>query len=96
MPSPCTDHWNWPSPAQLSARLQDLVDLLTDLDWSIIETLTTVRMASGNQLQRLHFPPSASGARVAHRRLARLTDLRVLARLDRQIGGVRGGSQGHT
>lgn len=84
------------SPAQVPARPQDLVDRLTDVDWSIIETLTVVRMASGNQLQRLHFPAGASGSRMARRRLARLTDLRVLARLDRQIGGIRGGSQGHT
>jgi len=81
---------------RLPARLAALADRLTYVDWSIIETLTIVRMASGNQLQRLHFRSGTSGARVARRRLARLTDLRVLARLDRQIGGVRGGSQGHT
>lgn len=81
---------------RLPARLAALTDRLTDVDWSIIGTLSTVRMASGNQLQRLHFPAGASGSRAARRRLARLTDLRVLARLDRQIGGIRGGSQGHT
>ncbi len=83
-------------PAQLPARLAALADRLTDVDWSILETLTVVRMASGNQLQRLHFHSGTSGARATRRRLARLADLRVLARLDRQIGGIRGGSQGHT
>ena len=48
--------------------------------------MATVRMASGRQLQRLHFGPGEAAARRAGRCLKRLTALRVLARLDRRVG----------
>ncbi|MDZ7733880.1 MAG: replication-relaxation family protein [Acidimicrobiia bacterium] len=58
--------------------------------------LLIVRMASGAQLNRLIWPTTASGARTTRRRLKRLTDLRIIARLYRQVGGIKGGSQGYT
>lgn len=77
-------------------RIVQLLQSLTDLDHAIIDLLVEVRIATGNQLNRLFWPPTASGSRAARRRLKRLSDLRVLTRLDRQIGGVKGGSQGYT
>lgn len=69
---------------------------LSDRDRAIIASLDRVRVASGEQLRRLHL---ANGNRSKVRRiqhsLSRLVDLRVLARLDRQVGGVRAGSSGY-
>ena len=69
---------------------------LTPSDMTVIDTLAIVRMASGGQLNRLLWPRTPTGQRLARRHLARLTDLRVLARLGRRVGGVRSGSQGYT
>lgn len=81
---------------QPAPRLDRIVTSLTELDQQVIDTLAVVRMASGNQLNRLFWPTTPSGARVSRRRLKRLTDLRVLTRLHRQVGGIKGGSQGFT
>lgn len=78
------------------SRLERVVDQLSDTDRAVVQTLAVVRMASGNQLNRLFWPTTASGARTARRRLQRLADLRVLIRLHRQVGGIKGGSQGYT
>lgn len=89
--SPKHDAARQPAP-----RLERIVANLTELDHQVIDTLAVVRMASGNQLNRLFWPTTPSGARVSRRRLKRLTDLRVLTRLHRQVGGIKGGSQGFT
>lgn len=81
---------------QPAPRLDSIIANLTELDRQVIDTLAVVRMASGNQLNRLFWPTTPSGARVSRRRLKRLTDLRVLTRLHRQVGGNKGGSQGFT
>lgn len=67
---------------------------LSPLERDIVTSLGRVRLASGRQLQRLHFPPTLSGQRQARRVLTGLTDRRVLARLGRSIGGRRAGSAG--
>jgi hypothetical protein len=54
--------------------------------------LATIRLATGRQINRVFFPPTDAGSRMARRHLKRLVDLRVLTRLNRSIGG-RGGSQ---
>lgn len=69
---------------------------LTDVDRRVLETISTVRIASGAQLHALHWADSDTGRRMARHHLAKLTELRVLARLDRRIGGVRAGSAGFT
>ncbi|MEX0825953.1 MAG: replication-relaxation family protein [Acidimicrobiia bacterium] len=66
---------------------------LSPVDWAIAETLDRVDIASAGQLRRLHWP-EPSQARTARRRLSQLTDLRVISRLDRRVGGVRAGSEG--
>lgn len=85
------------APRRLTPGQLDHIALtLTDVDRAVIDVLSVVRMASGSQLNRLLWPTTASGARSARRHLKRLTDLRVLARLHRRVGGVKSGSQGYT
>lgn len=75
---------------------RQIFDQLTPSDLAVVRVLAEVRMASGRQLNGLLWATTPSGARQARRHLARLVDLRVLTRLHRQVGGVRGGSQGYT
>lgn len=79
------------------ARLQGMADRLGPRDWGILDSLAQVRLASARQLEHLHFGGLSprSRARIRRRVLARLTDQRLLARLDRRIGGVRAGSSGY-
>jgi hypothetical protein len=78
-------------------RLLQLRGGLTERDWQIISTLARVRVATAAQLEVLHFDDIAK--RRVRRRLASLTDRRVLARLPRSggrmIGGPKSGSSGH-
>ena len=85
-----------PACARLtSAEAHRIARTLTEQDRSVIEILDIVRMASGGQLRRLLWPDTVTGHRLARHHLAKLTRLRILARLGRQIGGIRGGSSGH-
>jgi hypothetical protein len=74
-------------------QLVRLRKVLTERDWQIIATLGRVRVATGNQLERLHFADVTQ--RRAKQRLSALVGCRVLGRLPRVIGGVRAGSRGH-
>jgi len=78
------------------ASVRRLLLKLSNTDHRVIETLATVRIATGAQLRALHWADTDSGKRLARHHLARLTELRILARLDRRIGGIRAGSDGHT
>lgn len=100
--SPSSAHTPEPTPTPrlariTAARLSSLAKKLTDKDRQIIDTLARGRGATARQLQRLHFTDASprSNARMAQRALKRLTDLRVIARLDRAPGGYGGGSAGH-
>jgi hypothetical protein len=84
------------APDQPAPRLLRILASLTNVDLELIDLLALVRMASGSQLNRLLWPTTPSGARTARRRLQRLTDLRIVTRLHRQVGGIKGGSQGYT
>lgn len=79
-----------------AVEVHRVIAALTDLDRRIIEVLSTVRIATGSQMQRLFFEDTTSGQRLGRYHLAKLTDLRAIARLGRQIGGARSGSRGHT
>lgn len=74
----------------------ELAQNLQPRDHEIVRSLLTTRVATQRQLQRLHFVSGTplSNARQCRRTLERLTELRVTARLDRRIGGARGGSSG--
>jgi hypothetical protein len=85
-----------PRPSRISARkLDDLASRLTDHDEAVVLLLSELRLATGFQIARRLFGarvPSDSGAWAARRALRRLEDARVLDRLPRRVGGVRGGS----
>lgn len=73
-------------------RIERLGRQLTDRDWAVLHTLARVRLATASQLERLHF--RGVTARQARSTLATLVSRRLLARLPRQVGGVRAGSAG--
>jgi Replication-relaxation len=78
-------------------RVRTLERQLTTRDCDVIATLDRLRVATARQLQRLHVIDAtpASNLRRMQAQLARLTDRRVLARLERQVGGVHAGSAGY-
>lgn len=84
---------------RVSARgLMSLAEGLSPRDRAITEAVARLRLVSGRQLERLFFAAGdqpTTGARLARRTLQRLTERRVLTRLERRIGGVRAGSAGH-
>lgn len=78
-------------------RLGQIEAGLSDRDRSIMRSVASLRLISAKQLEALHFAEHAtplSAARSCRRVLERLATLRVLARLDRRVGGVRAGSAG--
>ena len=82
-------------PQRVGLRYAEhLVETLSPRDWAIISTLERVRLASGTQLERLHFSNLAGRSRsiMRWRVLKRLTDDRILLTLDRRIGAARHGS----
>lgn len=83
-----------PTALRASRKAVQLVDL-SDRDLAILDSVAQHRYLSARQLQSLHFfdhSSDLSAARTCRRVLERLTEQRVLARLDRRIGGIRAGS----
>lgn len=76
------------------ARVEEVRKQLTQRDRAIVSDVGRVRVLSGQQIRQIHYRELQSSRRLARRDLARLTDLRVLGRLERQIGGQRAGSEG--
>lgn len=74
-------------------RLAELDQRLSDRERSVLDSLRRLRLASGDQLDRLHFTDTDSRQR--RRVLAGLVERSLLARLPRAIGGVRAGSAGY-
>lgn len=75
-----------------------LAESLSERDQQITETVDRLHLVSGPQLERLYFAAidnPTTRARLARRTLQRLTNVRVLHRQQRRIGGVRAGSAGH-
>lgn len=77
-----------------NGQLETLASLLGPRTLAILDTLLKVRLATGCQLERLHFADVSR--RQATGVLARLVDQRLLVRLPRVIGGERAGSAGFT
>jgi hypothetical protein len=73
-----------------------LAERLSARDWLIIQTLDLVRLASGLQLERLHFHELTGRSRSVMRWkvLKRLVDARIITSLDRRIGFAQHGSTG--
>ena len=64
-------------------------------DWDVVETVNLLRVASGQQLERVCFtglPPGRSRTVTRSRVLARLVQWRVLAPVGRRVGGRERGS----
>jgi hypothetical protein len=78
-----------------AARLSDLERSLTPRERALIETLDRLRVATTEQLRRLHFTDltAASAARQAPALLASLAARRIACKLERQLGGARAGSK---
>jgi hypothetical protein len=80
-----------------SASLAKLRRDTSARDRRIIQMVADLRLMSGRQIAELHFVdrtdgPADAAHRAARRALQRLTDLNLLARLHRRIGGLRAGS----
>lgn len=67
------------------------IDWLGEHDLDVLTTLSVVRVASSNQLARLHFADAST--RACQRCLARLSRGRLIARLARRVGGISPGSE---
>ncbi len=76
-------------------RLAHLEETLTARDRAIIDTLDRLRVATTEQLRRIHFQDltARSAARQAPALLASLASRHVVVKLERQVGGVRAGSK---
>lgn len=79
-----------------AADLVNLRQSLSGRDVAVLEMVKTLRLVGARQVERVHFGDGSlsplSQARTARRVLERLTNLQLLKRLDRRIGGVRAGS----
>ena len=76
------------------ARVTAIADQLNAKDRSILADVARLNVASAAQLRRLHGDDSVTGRRRVRGQLERLTADRVLARLERRVGGERAGSDG--
>src|SRR5579884_606774 len=89
--------------------IASLLEMLSERDLAILESLRTHRVLTTALIRRLHFPiggePVEPGSGRSHatemaaavatiRVLTRLESRRLIARLHRRIGGVRAGSSG--
>ena len=78
-----------------SHNLRTLRTLLSDRDLEILEFVYEHRIVTTRQIQRMLFALHATtdaGTRACNRVLTRLREKRFLHRLERPVGGVRGGS----
>ncbi|MCE7006603.1 replication-relaxation family protein [Kibdelosporangium philippinense] len=76
-----------------SKRLGALRVTLTGRDWTVLMTLRQLRLASGRQLTRAHYPDVTP--RRARQHLASMVQRGLIARLPRMVGGFRAGSAGY-
>ena len=78
-------------------RAGRLAARLSDRDLGVLRDLQTLRLMTGGQVLRQHFPDgqAETQARKARAALARFHRLGLVVRLRRRIGGVRSGSQGY-
>jgi len=76
-----------------AARLREK---LSERDMMILRDLEALRLLTGKQLRRLHFPDGdpITQSRKVRAALKRLSDLGVIVRLSRRVGGIRAGSEG--
>ncbi|OKJ97413.1 replication-relaxation family protein [Amycolatopsis sp. CB00013] len=78
-------------------RAGRLRERLSDRDLEVLKTLYQLRLATSRHLQRLHVPDGSARTRTRRTRalLQRLSDLRLVVRMARTVGGTRSGSSAH-
>lgn len=82
-------------------RVVELREELSGRELALLSQVAELRFMTARQIERVHFSenersaPTATTARAARRCLARLSEQRLLHRLERRIGGVRAGSAGY-
>lgn len=76
------------------ASVEWLRQTLSTRDWAIVHAVSIVRLASGDQLERLHFADLSGRSRqvMRWRVLKRLVDVQALVTLPRRIGAAPRGS----
>lgn len=84
-------------PRLQTARVARLRSRLSPRDLAALTVLQRVRLASGRQLQRLLVTDGSPAARTRRAQLmmTRLTELGLVTRFSRIIGGIRAGSSGY-
>jgi hypothetical protein len=85
-----------PTPRVTAARVQWLAERCSPRDSALLGTLNRLRLASGSQLERLHFDDLTGRSRsvTRWRVLKRLTDWGLIVPLERRVGGSARGSSG--
>lgn len=79
---------------------RDLIDVeasLSDRDRDVLQLVGHLKLVAGEHVRRLYFSDAGSGrhdGQLARRTLLRLTRAELLVRLERRVGGVKGGSDG--
>jgi hypothetical protein len=81
------------SPYITRSRIHYLASTLSNRESEVLDTLRTVRVATSTQLEALHF--SDVTRRQARQTMSSMVARRLIARLPRQVGGVRSGSAGY-
>jgi hypothetical protein len=81
-------------PYVTTASVVALKRRLSDQDWAIVDDVQQMRLAAACDLQALAALRGEVQVRQFRRRLQRLFELGVLARLERRVGGERAGSSG--
>lgn len=87
------------TPRVSRVRLEQIRSELSGRDLAILGQVAELKLMSGGQIEAVHFPlldhaTVEAAARAGRRVLARLVRDRLLVRLHRQVGGLRGGSAG--
>ncbi|MDE3094060.1 MAG: replication-relaxation family protein [Acidobacteriota bacterium] len=78
-----------------SADVNALARLLNARQRACLADVARLGIATARHLERLHYASTEAGRRLARLELSSLCDWRVLQRLSRRVGGVRGGSRGY-
>lgn len=87
-----------PIPARpRNPRAHLLRKRLSDRELAVLQSLAMLRLLRGDQVQRLHIADGSAETRARRARalLQRLTELKLVVRLARRVGGVRAGSAGY-
>lgn len=77
-----------------SKRLTTIARQLSERERQVANEVDRLNASSAGQLRMLHYADTEAGRRAARRDLQHLTELGVLARLGRRVGGERAGSAG--